>query len=178
MYKISIFNKKWNVFLCINAQIHVYYDASVTLRNVLFSVLVCMTSFSTVLRVFNTMGVCPSGNPLYMFYYVYIDILLLASGEINILCLSLFWLTGLLSPGLSVPLQVPAGAATHAPPPFNDYSSTQMNSMTSHYWPRICWRHQPRERSPEIRRTSDDTEAYGPHAVAVRADAQNPRTRS
>jgi len=47
-------------------------------------------------------------------------------------------LTGLLSPGLSVPLQVPAGSgsATHAA--FNDYgSTTPMNSMTSHYWPRI-----------------------------------------
>jgi len=43
-------------------------------------------------------------------------------------------LVGLLSPGLSVPLQVPGGAGQ-----FQDHSAAAaaMGSMTSQYWPRL-----------------------------------------
>lgn len=45
-----------------------------------------------------------------------------------------FYRTGLISPGVSVPIQVPGGGH------FQDHPSLSMGAMTSQYWPRLQWR--------------------------------------
>ncbi len=45
-------------------------------------------------------------------------------------------IAGLISPGVSVPVQVPGGV-----PPQDHTAHMSMGSMTSQYWPRIQWHH-------------------------------------